>query len=106
MTTTQALKFHPDAGKTYLHLEKHLTHFSNLDRTYVADEIRRVVAAIAQDPYQPWLQRLRGFTEIPGAFCVIIPTATGVEYEAAVWWEISPDGGSPYILAIVTKYVR
>jgi hypothetical protein len=78
-----------------------------IDARYVAEEVQRVVHQIAMNPEQPWLQRYRvSWATTNLKYVVVIPSATGVEYDAAVVWTYRASDNQPVVLAINLQYVR
>jgi hypothetical protein len=96
-----------EAEAVYLDLDDRCErqYRSHLTAKYVADEVRRIVLAISTDPAQDWLQRYRTRGEGGFRFAVIIPTPTGFDYDAAVFWRFRGDGRAA-VLAIQLEYER
>ncbi|OBI77120.1 hypothetical protein A5664_02545 [Mycolicibacterium fortuitum] len=105
-----AALFGEDAHRIYMNLDAECAavYPKRLDANYVADEIQRIVQQISSNPDQAWLQRHRviGMTLDSMKFVVVIQTATGVEFDAAVVWMFRPSDDRPVILAIDLQYLR
>lgn len=99
----------PAARDVYLDLDARCAgvYPNPIDARYVAEEVQRVVHQIALNPEQPWLQRYRvSWATANLKYVVVIPTATGVEYDAAVVWTYRASDNQPVVLAINLQYVR
>lgn len=99
------LDFDPDALRVYCSLEDNLQHFSPAEALHLAGEVRRVMTALAEDPAQPWLTRLR-FFDPEMYYGVVIYSGTGVEFDVIIFWTHSKETGKPTVLDINTRYLR
>lgn len=86
-----------------------ITADSDVVSIYVLDELKRIVVALSEDSTQDWLNRWRGFHELPEVRGVLIPTPTGTNYDVMVWWhEVVDEHGTPRIRIadISDRYIR
>lgn len=101
----------PDVRDCYLNLDMLCRgqFESMLVANYVADEIRRVVLQLSMNPGQSWLMTYRiplGNPINDFWFVVTIPTPTGVDDDAAVFWKYELGSSRPVVLHIDLEYHR
>lgn len=94
----------PDVKEFYLSLPQHCAaEFDPGVARWTEGEVGRIVALLALDPTNGFLQRHRVLTGNYPYFVVVIPTPTGVINDVAVSWTFRTDG-NPVVLDIDLRY--
>lgn len=103
--TTADLLMEPGAKKIYLALDHHCSEkLPGSMVPWAVEEVQRVVAQIAIDPADSYLQRHRVYTDDHPWFLVVVTTPSGVDFDIAISWTYS--GDLPSILDISLEYRR
>lgn len=102
------LLFGREAREIYLNLEACCAkkYPDRIDARYVEEALQRVAQQLAINPHQSWLQRYRINWESRTRYVVVVPTATGVEHDAAIIWQFRPSDDRPVVLVIDLEYNR